>query len=628
MDTETPRRATWREWTGLAVLTLPLLMTATDMTVLFLALPSIAADLAPSSTQLLWTLHLGEFLAVGMVLTMGWLGERIGRRRLLAAAVAVYGAASLSAAFADDPAVLIAARAVMGVAAASLMPSITSLLRVMFTDARQFSVAVAVVMSAFSAGMAVGPPLGGLLLEYFWWGSVFLVNVPVAAVLLLSVPLLPRMPGRRGGGRLDLTSVALSLAAIISVIFGLQEIADRQAAALGAPLWPYAVVVVVGLALGAVFVRRQLRLPDPLLDIRLFAAPAFSVSLGAMLLMLLAAGGVDMLLAQFLQSVLGLSPGRAGLLLIAPAVVSIVGGMLPPLLARWVRPSVIMGGGLLSASAAAAAMVWALERRETVAIVLAAMLLAFSLGPLFTLGYNLIVVSAPLHRTGSATAMGDVAGGFGNALSLALLGSLAAVVYRWGLAGAELSPEVPDAAREAAQESIGGAAAVAEGVPGPAGAELVDAANAAYATAVQAGYGFAAALMFPVGLGVLWLLRKVRLDDADRTGEAPEPESGSGAPVPERGPGAAAPEPGKDGSAPEPARGASVPEPARGASVPEPARGASVPESARGASVPESARGASVPGAFVPEPEPGPSAPVSERGERVCVSDAGPGARE
>ncbi|MFE3458216.1 MFS transporter [Nocardiopsis aegyptia] len=522
MDTDTPRRATWREWAGLAVLTLPLLMVATDMTVLFLALPSIAADLAPSSTQLLWTLHLGEFLAVGMVLTMGWIGGRIGRRRLLVIAVSVYGLASLAAAFAPDPAVLIATRAVMGVAAASLMPSITSLLRVMFTDSRQFSVAVAVVMSAFSAGMAVGPPLGGVLLEYFWWGSVFLVNVPVAAVLLLGVPLLPPMPGRRGEGRIDLASVALSLAAIISVIFGLQEIADRQASAAGGPLWPYAAAVAAGLVLGTVFVRRQLRLPDPLLDIRLFAAPAFSVALGAMLLMLLAVGGVDMLLAQYLQSVLGLSPGRAGLLLVAPAVVSIVGGMLPPVLDRWVRPSVIMGGGLLTASAAAAAMVWAVGQRETVAIVLAAMLLAFSLGPLFTLGYNLIVVSAPLHRTGSATAMGDVAGGFGNALSLAFLGSLAAVVYRWGLDGAELPPEVPGAVREAAGESIGGAAAAAGDVPGPAGAALVDAANAAYTTAVQTGYGFAAALMFPVGLGVLWLLRKVRLDTADQRTESPE----------------------------------------------------------------------------------------------------------
>jgi DHA2 family multidrug resistance protein-like MFS transporter len=538
VHTDAPRRATWREWTGLAVLTLPVLMTATDMTVLFLALPSIAAALEPSSTQVLWTLHLGEFLAVGMVLTMGRLGARMGRRRLLSAAVAVYGLASLAAAFAPDPAILIATRGVMGVAAAALMPSIVSLLRVMFADSRQFSVAVAVVMSAFSAGMAVGPPLGGVLLEYFWWGSVFLVNVPVAALLLVSLPLLPRIPGRRGEDRLDLTSVALSVTAIIAVIFGLQEIADRQAAAAGAPLWPYAVAVVAGLALGAVFVRRQLRLSEPLLDLRLFAAPAFSVSLAAMLLMLLGAGGVDMLLAQYLQSVLGLSPGRAGLLMIVPAVAAIVGGMLPPVLHRWTRPSVIMGGGLLSASAAAAAMVWAVGQRDTVAIVLGATLLAFSLGPLFTLGYNLIVVAAPLRGTGSATAMGDVAGGFGNALSLAFLGSLAAVVYRWGLDGGELSARVPDAAREAAGESVGGAYAVAGDLPGPAGAELLEAADAAYTAAVQTGYGFAAVLLFPVGLAVLWLLRGIRLDTADVAADPPGepgPEVGGG-PAPEHRP--------------------------------------------------------------------------------------------
>ncbi|WP_017600418.1 MFS transporter [Nocardiopsis lucentensis] len=527
MATSNPRTATWREWLGLAVLTLPLLMSATDMTVLFLALPSIAADLAPSSTQLLWILHVASFLQVGVVLTMGWLGPRMGHRRLLTAGVTVYGLSSLVAAFSVDPLMLIATRAVMGMAAASLLPSITSLLRVMFTDTRQFSAAIAVVMSSFSAGMAIGPPLGGALLEYFSWGSVFLINVPVAVLLLLFTPLLPRVDGVRAQ-RLDLLGVAFSVLAVIAVIFGLQELADDMASGSEAPMWPYLVCVAAGLALGALFVRRQLRAPEPLLDLRLFSTPAFSVSLVAMLLMLLGVGGSDMLLAQYLQAVEGMSPGRAGLLLIAPALGSIVGGLLPTVLNRWARPGFVMGVALLVAGAGAVAMVWFVGEGTLPGIVVAAVVIQLAIGPLFTLSYNLIIASAPMRKAGSAAAMGDVAGGFGNALSLAFLGSLAAVVYRRLLDDADLGA-VPAGAVESAGESVGGATAVARTLPGPIATELLEAARSAFTTAVQTGYGFTAAVLVPVGLVVLWALRRVRLENLGGDGE---PEAADGTPGP------------------------------------------------------------------------------------------------
>ncbi|MFV2195162.1 MFS transporter [Nocardiopsis sp. LOL_012] len=516
MVTEIPRTTTWRAWLGLAVLTLPLLMSATDMTVLFLAQPSIAADLAPSSTQLLWILHVASFLQVGTVLTMGWLGSRIGYRRLLVIGVSVYGTASLVAALAWDPVMLIATRALMGVAAASLLPSATSLLRVMFPDPRRFSVAIAVIMSSFSAGMALGPPLGGVLLEYFWWGAVFLINVPFAVVLLLGLPLLPRVGGDTTGavGRPDLFGALLSVAAVVTVIFGFQEIADHRASASEAPLWPYALSIAVGVALGTAFVRRQLRVPEPLLDLRLFAAPAFTVSLAAMLLMLIGAGGVEMLLSQYLQSVQGLSPGQAGLLLIAPALGSIIGGMLPTLLNRWMRPGSVMGCALLSAGAGAAAMVLALRGGDTVHVIVCAVVVALALGPMFTLGYNLVIASAPVRGTGSAAAMGDVAGGLGTALGLALLGSLAAVVYRQRLADGA-SADVPPEALGRAGESIGGATAVADSLTGTAAAELLEAARSAFSAAVQAGYGVTALILLPLGVVVLWTLRHVRLDELD-----------------------------------------------------------------------------------------------------------------
>ena len=509
-----PPTATWREWTALGVLTIPLLMAATDMTVLFLALPSISADLAPSSTQMLWILHVAEFLGVGMALTMGRLGARTGRRRLLMIGVAVYGAASLGAALAPTPEVFIAFRALMGVAAATLTPSIMALLRIMFRSSAQFSVAVAVTMSSFSAGMALGPPLGGLVLEYFSWGAVFVLNVPVAALVLVVAPLLLPSYREEGSGGFDLSSVVLSTSAVILVIFGLQEIADRTASVAAAPLWPYVVSVAVGLALGAVFVRRQLRLREPLLDLSLFRRPAFSVSVAALMLMLLAIGGADMLLAQFLQTVFALSPAQAGLLLIVPAVAGLITGLLPPLLVRWVSPSAVMGGGLILAAAGAVFMVGALPTGSTALVIATTTVIAAAVGPLFTLSTNLVVASAPVAKAGSATAVGDVGGGLGQALSLAFLGSLSAVVDRSTLQGTDLS-EVPDTARESAGESIGGAAGVIESLPGTAAAELSRAADAAFTTAVQSGYGIAALLLVPTGAAVLWLLRHVRLDDTD-----------------------------------------------------------------------------------------------------------------
>lgn len=541
MSTEAPQRATWREWLALAVMTLPLLMAATDMTVLFMALPAIAADLAPGSTQMLWILHVGEFLAVSLVLTMGWLGSKVGRRRLLMAGVAVYGTASLVAAFAPTPEVLIAMRALMGMAAATMTPSILGLLRVVFADARQFSVAVAVIMSSFSAGMALGPPLGGIILEHFSWGAVFLINVPVAALLLLSSPLLPGYRERIEGS-VDVLSVLLSMAAIVSVIFGLQEIADRSASGSEGPVWPYLLPVVAGLVLGGLFVRRQLRLPEPLMDMRLFAAPAFAVSLAAMLVMLLAYGGADMLLVQYFQTALGLSPAETGALLVIPAIASIVGGVAAPLLTRWVRPSVAMGGGLIVASAAGGALALMAGQVGAPALIAAATVMALALGPLFTLGVNLIVVSAPVRKAGSAAAMADVAGGFGGALSMAFLGSMAAVIYRRGLGGAGLD-DIPEPALEEAGESVGGAVGAAENLPADQAGQLLDAAFGAFTTAIQAGYGFGALLLAPAGVAVLWLLRHTRLDagedgDGGSGGDDAGDGSGEEAVAPEKSPAA------------------------------------------------------------------------------------------
>ncbi|WP_017540901.1 MFS transporter [Nocardiopsis halophila] len=516
------RRPGWRAWLGLAVLTLPLLMAATDMTVLFMALPRIAADLAPGSTQMLWILHVGDFLAVGLALTMGRLVSRAGARRLLLAGVSVYGLASLAAAYAPGPEALIALRAVLGMAAATFMPAVIAMLRAVFPDPRRFSVAIAVIMSAFSAGMAIGPPLAGAVLEHFWWGAVFLANVPAAVVLLLSAPLLPALRGE-AAGRVDMVSALLSMGAIVAVIFGLQEIADAQATGSGGAVWPYAASVAAGVALGAVFVRRQLRVADPLVDLRLFTFPAFSVSMGAMLLMLMAYGGSDMLFTQHLQAVLGLPPGRAGLLMIAPAAASIAGGLAAPVLIRWVRPAFVMAGGLAVAAAGAGGIALLAGQAGAPVLVGLVTLIALALGPLFPLSTNLAVGTAPPRQAGSAAAVGDVAGGFGQAMSLAVLGTISAVVYRRSL-DASTPGGVPEDTLDSAGESIGGAVTAAGELGGGTGRALLEASQAAFTTSLQAGYGFGAVVMAATALLVAWKLRHVLLDD----GSGEEAVSGKG----------------------------------------------------------------------------------------------------
>jgi MFS transporter, DHA2 family, multidrug resistance protein len=288
-----------REWIGLGVLALPTLLVSIDFSILFLALPKLSADLDPSSAQLLWIGDIYGFMIAGFLITMGTLGDRIGRRRLLMVGAAAFGAASVLAAFSGTAAMLIASRALMGIAGATLMPSTLALITNLFEDPRQRATAIGAWFSFFLAGMALGPILGGLLLGSFWWGSVFLVGVPVMAVLLLAPPRLLSEHRAEQAGRLDPIRVALSLAGILPIVYGLKEIAQDG-------VEPAAVLaVLLGLAFGAVFVRRQRSLPDPLLDLRLFRNPTFRAALAVMLPGTLLPGAVSLFAAQYLQLVAG-----------------------------------------------------------------------------------------------------------------------------------------------------------------------------------------------------------------------------------------------------------------------------------------------------------------------------------
>jgi DHA2 family multidrug resistance protein-like MFS transporter len=417
------QQATRRDWIGLVVLALPCVLYSMDLTVLNLALPAISADLQPSPAQLLWIVDIYGFLVAGLLITMGTLGDRIGRRRLLLIGAGAFGAASVLAAFSTSAGMLIATRALLGIAGATLAPSTLSLIRNMFHDPRQRTFAIGVWITSYSAGGAMGPLLGGALLEHFWWGSVFLIGVPVMALLLAVGPaLLPEFRDPRAG-RADLAGAALSLAAVLAVIYGIKRMAEQGSS------WPAVLAVSTGLIVGTLFVRRQRRLADPLIDLRLFRSPAFSGPLAVYTLGTFLTFGAYLFIAQYLQRVLGLSPLRAGLAMLPFFFGFIVGSMLTPVIVRRLRPAFVMAGGLAIA-AVGFGLFAAIDGATGVWLVVAGCI-AFALGlaPVFTLATDLIVGAAPPERAGVAAAISETGSELGGALGIAILGSIATAAY-------------------------------------------------------------------------------------------------------------------------------------------------------------------------------------------------------
>lgn len=459
-NVDTPAQAGPREWLGLAVLALPTLLLSIDVSVLHLAVPHIGAALDPSASQMLWIIDIYGFLIAGFLVTMGTLGDRIGRRKLLLIGAAAFGVASLAAVFADGPATLIAARAAMGLAGATLMPSTLALIMNMFHDARQRGVAIAVWVTMFSVGIALGPVVGGAMLEYFWWGSVFLLGVPIMALLLVAGPLLlPEYRDEEAGG-LDLTSAALSLAAILPVIYGLKEIANDGFGAV-----PVAALV-VGLVVGVLFVRRQRSLESPLMDLALFRTPTFRTALVTLLLSMLVAGGTYLMVTQFLQLVGGLTPMKAGLWLLPAAFALIVTAVVSPMAASRFRPAYVVAAGL-AVSAVGHLTLFLADSSSGIAQVVTGFAFVYAGGgPLIALGTDIVVGSAPPERAGGAAALSETSTELGMALGVALLGSLGAAVYQAGV-------KVPEGAPEYAGDTLAGAVEAARGLPAEAASGLL-----------------------------------------------------------------------------------------------------------------------------------------------------------
>jgi len=502
VNAEIARSAGRREWVGLAVLALPCLLYAVDLTVLNLAVPHLTQDLRPSSTELLWIVDIYGFMAAGSLVTMGTLGDRIGRRRLLLIGAAAFGATSLLAAWSTSAPMLIAARALLGVAGATVAPSTLALIRNMFTDPRQRTVAVSVWITSFSVGGAIGPLLGGILLEWFWWGSAFLLAVPVMALLLVLGPLL--LPEFRDpeAGQLDLISALLSVVAVLAVIYGLKDLTRDG---LG---WPPALSIAVGLAAGTVFVRRQHRLADPLLDLRLFRSATFTTALTTNLLSFFTGFGALLFIAQYLQLVLGLSPLAAGLWMLPSSAGSVLGSMLTPVLARRVRPGYVMAAGMVLA-AAGLGLFTRLGPAGLGLLVTGSVVFSLALAPVDTLATDLAVGAAPPERAGAASALTETAAEFGGALGIAVLGVIGTGIYRGQLAGA-LPSGIPPASVAAARDTLGGAVAVAGDLPGQAAEVLVRAARQAFTDGLHVAFAVSAAAMLAAAVLAAIQLRQLR----------------------------------------------------------------------------------------------------------------------
>lgn len=516
METNSPPKAGRREWIGLAVLMLPTLLIAMDLTVLHLAVPSLSADLRPSSAQLLWITDIYGFMIAGSLITMGTLGDRIGRRRLLMFGATAFGVASVLAAFAPTAQLLIAARALLGVAGATLMPSTMSLIRNMFLDPRQRTAAIGIWVSGFSAGSAIGPLLGGVLLEYFWWGSVFLLGVPVMAVLLVVGPLLLPEHKDPNPGRFDLLSAVMSLAAVLLVIYGLKQAAENGTTVLA--MLP----ALVGLGIGVVFVSRQRTLTDPLIDLRLFGVPEFSASLATYTIGVFAAFGSFLFVAQYLQLVLGLSPLQAGLWSVPGAVTFIVGSNLAPKVVQRIRPAYVVSGGL--AVAAVGLVMLALVGADSLAlVVLGNTLMSLGFGFTFTLTVDMVVSAAPPERSGAASALAETGAEFGGALGLAVLGSLGIAIYRARVAAA-MPADVPSESAEAILETLGGAAMIAANLPAEVSAELLASARDAFVLGMQFTSAIGAIIMLGLVFLTATMLRDLEIVGESDDGEILEPD--------------------------------------------------------------------------------------------------------
>jgi DHA2 family multidrug resistance protein-like MFS transporter len=501
MTDQAPAKAGRREWLGLLVLALPCLLYSMDLTVLNLALPSLTEALHPTSTQLLWIVDIYGFTLAGSLITMGTLGDRIGRRKLLMIGGTAFGLASVIAAISNSTMMLIAARALLGVTAATLAPSTLSLLRNMFHDPKERTTAIGIWSVGFSGGAVIGPLVGGILIQHFWWGAPFLVAVPVMVLLLLTGPFL--LPEYRDphAGRPDIPSAVLSVLAIVAVIYGLKQTAQSGFDAAAAAS------TVVGLVLGVLFVGRQLSLADPLIDLSLFRIPAFAAAVATALFGIFVMFGSLFLVNQFLQLVVGMTPLEAGLATLPFGIAAISSSFIIPIALRQMRPIVAIPAGLVGMS-----FVFLATSQVTGPESLPLLLTAFTALPIVS-GFfflpvtGLVVGVAPPERAGAAAGISQTSQELGGALGIAVLGSIVIAIYRSTMSTGVLAGLDADAI-DGARDTLAAAVGVAATLTPEQSAALLTAARSAFIQGFHLASFVSTAISLALAVMVVVVLRE------------------------------------------------------------------------------------------------------------------------
>ncbi|MFF4953911.1 MFS transporter [Streptomyces chattanoogensis] len=515
-------------WLALAVLVLAVLLVGVDATVLGLATPFLSEDLEPSGTQLLWIGDIYSFVIAGLLVSMGSLGDRIGRKKLLLIGSLAFGALSAVCAYSTSAEMMIAARALLGVAGATLMPSTLALIRNLFHDPKERSLAVGIWGAMASAGTAVGPVLGGFLLGHFWWGSVFLINLPVMALLVaVGIRVIPesRNPDP---GPWDIPSVLLSLVGIVGVVYAIKE------AAVHGYRWDILAAGVIGLLALVVFVRRQLTLASPLLNMKLFHHRGFSGAVLADLLTILGLSGLVFFLSQFLQMVQMRPPFNAGLVELPAAVGAVGAGLAAGYVARRLSVRLVVAGGLAVVGLSLVGSTTLHADTGTASIGLILFVVGVGAGFSFTVTADVILSSVPKEEAGAASAVSETAYELGSALGIALLGSIVTGIYR----GFTVPAGVPAEAADAARESLGGAIEVAKDLPAAQGSALLKAAQQTFVNGLDIAVGVSAVVLLGAAVAAWLLLRGQELGSGPvppgTTPDArpkPEPEAMGGAGV-------------------------------------------------------------------------------------------------
>ncbi|MEU4608116.1 MFS transporter [Kribbella sp. NPDC023972] len=506
--TSTADRAGRKEWIALGVLALPLLLVSMDVSVLYFAVPFISADLGVSATEQLWIFDIYGFVLAGLLITMGSLGDRIGRRRLLLFGAFAFGLASVAAAYAQNPEQLIAARAVLGIGGATLMPSTLALIRNLFHDPAQRSKAIAFWSAVMMGGISLGPVLGGFLLEHFWWGSVFLINTPAMVLLLVLAPMLLPEFKAPDAGRFDLIGSVLSLAAVLPVIWGIKELAAHGLSAL--PV----VAIAAGVVLGMLFVQRQRTAAYPMIEVGMFRSRAFSGSLAANTIGMLALVGNAVFMTQYLQLVLGLSPFKAALWALAPTV--FVGGAAPlaTSLARQVDRAYVIGGAFVLAASGYGVLTQAHPDSPLAVVLVGSGLLAAGLVMVMSLVTEAVVGSVAPERAGSASAVMETCSEFGGALGIAVLGSIGTAAYR---------ADLPSDAAAPIREGLPAATAAAAHLPAEVAATVLATARHAFTHSMNVVALVGALLLLTTAVAATFTLRRTTPAEAPVETADPQP---------------------------------------------------------------------------------------------------------